>query len=47
MKTNNGDISFYGREEELSCLQDLWDKEGPSLVICSGRRRIGKSTLIE
>ena len=46
METNR-DVPFYGRKEELSCLQDLWEKSGPSLVICSGRRRIGKSTLIE
>ena len=39
--------SFFGREEELACLNDLWDKSGSSLVVCSGRRRIGKSTLIE
>lgn len=42
-----GERVFFGREEELASLQDLWDKSGSSLVICSGRRRIGKSTLIE
>ena len=38
---------FYGREEEIRCLDDLWGKGDSSLVVCSGRRRIGKSTLIE
>lgn len=38
---------FYGRNEELRLLDELWDKGGSSLVVCSGRRRIGKSTLIE
>ena len=38
---------FYGREEEIGCLDDLWGKGDSSLVVCSGRRRIGKSTLIE
>ena len=41
------ETDFFGREEELGLLQDLWDKPGSSLVVCSGRRRIGKSTLIE
>lgn len=38
---------FYGRTEELEWLSSLWDKRTASLVVCSGRRRIGKSTLIE
>lgn len=38
---------FYGRESELSELNGLWDKEAASLVSCQGRRRIGKSRLIE
>ncbi|MBP5320896.1 MAG: AAA family ATPase [Kiritimatiellae bacterium] len=38
---------FYGRERELASLSELWDKAGASLVVCRGRRRIGKSTLIE
>lgn len=37
--------SFFGREEELASLAELWDKATPSLVTCRGRRRIGKSTL--
>jgi len=38
---------FFGREEELETLDALWRKPTPSLVTCRGRRRIGKSTLIE
>ena len=38
---------FIGREAELSQLEGLWEKRAPSLVTCRGRRRIGKSTLIE
>lgn len=38
---------FFGREEELRQLEALWRKPTASLVTCRGRRRIGKSTLIE
>ncbi|MBN1983020.1 MAG: ATP-binding protein [Chitinivibrionales bacterium] len=38
---------FIGREKELQQLQDLFSKSGSSLVICRGRRRIGKSSLID
>lgn len=38
---------FYGRETELGLLEALWRKPGASFVTCRGRRRIGKSTLIE
>ena len=38
---------FVGREKELESLRVLLDKRTPSLVACRGRRRIGKSTLIE
>jgi len=38
---------FYGREENLSELERLWRKPVPSMVTCRGRRRVGKSTLIE
>jgi len=40
-------MEFFGREELLSQLDDLWGKRVASLVTCRGRRRIGKSTLIE
>lgn len=45
MKTRNA--AFFGREVELAQLGDLWAKRSASLVTCRGRRRIGKSTLIE
>ncbi len=45
MKARNGD--FFGREGELEQLDALWAKRCSSLVTCRGRRRIGKSTLIE
>ncbi|MCK4785825.1 MAG: ArsR family transcriptional regulator [Desulfobacteraceae bacterium] len=38
---------FYGREPELGQLRELFGKPTASLVVCKGRRRIGKSTLIE
>ena len=38
---------FVGRKEELNVLSDLWEKRSSSLVVCSGRRRVGKSTLVE
>ena len=42
-----GRARFFGREAELSQLEGLWEKRVPSFVTCRGRRRIGKSTLIE
>lgn len=38
---------FIGREYEVKDLIGLWDKRVSSLVTCRGRRRVGKSTLIE
>lgn len=39
---------FYGREEELDSLMHHWHKFNPSsLITCRGRRRVGKSRLIE
>ena len=38
---------FVGRQEQLTALSQLWNKRTSSLVTCRGRRRIGKSTLIE
>lgn len=37
---------FVGREEQLTDLTRLLQKQGASLITCRGRRRIGKSTLI-
>ena len=36
-----------GREDLLGQLGDLLKKRTASLVTCRGRRRIGKSTLVE
>ena len=44
MKTEN---SFIGRKHELSLLHELFEKQIASLVVLRGRRRIGKSRLIE
>src|ERR1700730_10910113 len=38
---------FIGREAELQRLNDLLKKKTASLVVIKGRRRIGKSRLIE
>ena len=38
---------FFGREDILRKLDALLGKRVASLVTCRGRRRIGKSTLIE
>lgn len=40
-------MKFIGRDNKLNDLQGLWSKKGSSLVVCWGRRRIGKSTLIQ
>ena len=38
---------FVGRQNEIDQLSGLWEKRVASLVTCRGRRRVGKSTLIE
>jgi hypothetical protein len=38
---------FVGREYELDALQSLTDKRAASLAVITGRRRIGKSRLVE
>jgi len=40
-------MGFFGREKELEILNHLTQKKTASLVVLKGRRRIGKSTLIE
>ena len=48
--TEKGDCrmqKFFGREQELEKLDALWRKDSSSFVVVAGRRRIGKSTLIE
>lgn len=39
--------AFYGRERFLESLEELWGKRVSSFVTCRGRRRVGKSTLVE
>lgn len=38
---------FIGRKEELKILHDLYENRGASFVVIRGRRRIGKSRLVE
>jgi uncharacterized protein len=38
---------FIGREKELEQLNEILDQKTASLVVCKGRRRIGKSRLVE
>lgn len=38
---------FIGRERDLKDLESLWGRDHGVLVTCRGRRRIGKSTLVE
>lgn len=40
-------MDFFGRQDLLRQLGELWLKRTSSFVTCRGRRRIGKSTLIE
>ena len=40
-------LSFIGRRDELTSLHNLTNKKTASLVVLRGRRRIGKSRLIE
>ena len=40
-------MGFIGREQELADLNDLYNASGSKLVVVYGRRRVGKSTLIE
>ena len=42
-----GKEEFYGRQDLIAQLDELWAKRTSSLVTCRGRRRVGKSTLIE
>lgn len=38
---------FFGREPQLEKLEALWRKGTSSFVVIAGRRRIGKSTLVQ
>lgn len=41
------DFDFHGRENELNQLNNLYDKDGFKFVVMYGRRRVGKSSLIQ
>ena len=45
-KTSGDDVMFIGRERELSSLDELYSQPGFGMTVIYGRRRIGKSTLI-
>ena len=47
VKESSADIRFIGRERELKRLRGFKNKRGASLIVIRGRRRIGKSRLIE
>ena len=38
---------FFGRKDELRAFDRLWALPGASLAVCRGRRRVGKSSLVE
>ena len=38
---------FFGRENEFRLLNGLFDLKKATIAVCAGRRRIGKSTLIQ
>ncbi len=40
-------MKFYNREEELKALQETVMSSGPSMIVISGRRRVGKSRLVK
>ena len=37
---------FVDREQEMETLQNEYEREGSSLVVLYGRRRVGKTTLM-
>ena len=45
-KNSGDDVMFIGRERELSSLEELYIQPGFGMTVIYGRRRIGKSTLI-
>ena len=38
---------FIGRKKELAALQNLYNTTGFQMVVMYGRRRVGKSTLLQ
>lgn len=45
-KNSGDDVMFIGRERELNSLEELYSQPGFGMTVIYGRRRIGKSTLI-
>lgn len=41
------DRRFFGREAELSKLDDVWNREGFQFVAVWGRRRVGKTSILQ
>ena len=47
MRFSKGDeVMFIGRKNELSVLEDTYNKPGFQMTVIYGRRRIAKSRLI-
>ena len=42
-----GDTEFYGRNGELEILQDAYESNHAEMAIIYGRRRVGKTALIQ
>ena len=40
-------MKFYDRKEELKVLEDAYSRHGSEMIIVNGRRRIGKSRLVD
>lgn len=38
---------FVGREDELSAMERMYSKDGFQMLVLYGRRRVGKTTLVE
>ncbi|NEG88826.1 ATP-binding protein [Bifidobacterium aerophilum] len=38
---------FVGREHELSVMEDLWDQDDFQMLVLYGRRRVGKTALLD
>jgi uncharacterized protein len=41
-----GDLMFYGRKEELAILEEKYKSNKPEFVVIYGRRRVGKTELL-
>ncbi len=40
-------IRFVDRDDELSILNRAWDSDSSQFIVLYGRRRIGKTTLLD